>query len=219
MPFQELVTASQKYFPSLQVRYKDRSNFMKFLGTVMFFNKKFMSSYTINIGNIIYLPNCHFTKSHPVSGSVSFLHELIHLYDQKRLGNIGFRLSYLFPQILSLLSLLLFLVSWKIALPIFLLFLLPIPAYFRMKYEKRAYLSSLYVIQKLSKSKVHFTAHLDIHSRYFIKSFIDSTYYFMWPFKKYLRQEFKRAIELIEAGQRPYQDPVFDMIDDLIGKV
>src|SRR3984957_6475042 len=219
MPFQELVTASQKYFPNLQLRYKDRSKLMKLLGTLMFFNKDFMNDYTINIGNTIYLPTCHFTRSHPISSSVALMHELVHLHDQKGLGSIWFRFSYLLPQILVLPALLLFLVlTWKIVLPLVLLFLLPIPAYFRMRYEKRAYLSTLYVIQNLAM-KMHFKPHLDVHGKFFAQSFINSTYYFMWPFKKRPNQEFKRAVELIEAGQRPYQDSIFDMIDDLIDKV
>jgi len=144
MPFQELLTAAQKYFPSLQIKYKNQSAFMKFLGFLLFFNKSFMTDYTTTIGDTVYIPTENYIKLRPISGAVVFLHELVHLYDHKRIGSFWFQLSYMMPQIFALPALLLFLISWKLALPVIILFLLPIPSYFRMKYERRAYYSSIH---------------------------------------------------------------------------
>jgi hypothetical protein len=37
----------------------------------------------------------------------------------------------------------------------------------------------------------------------------------MWPFNN-IRKDFDDAIIKIKAGQRPYEDSVFDILDDLI---
>ena len=108
-------------------------------------------------------------------------------------------------------------VSWKIFLPLFLISLLPFPAYFRMYFEKRAYLVSLYVLSALG-SRLNFNPLLKSQSQFFMQQFQTSAYYFMWPFSS-LRQEFDQAVANIAAGKRPYEDPVFDMIDDLVTKV
>jgi hypothetical protein len=86
-----------------------------------------------------------------------------------------------------------------------------------MHFEKRAYLTSLYVTHVLS-NKYNFKALLDTQKASFMEQFSSSSYYFMWPFKN-LEKEFDEAIEKIQAGQRPYEDPVFDMLDDLLTTV
>lgn len=218
MAFNNLLLAAEKYFPSLQIKYKNHSPFMKLIGILLFFNRRFMTDYTTTVGSTIYIPTDHYIRLRPVSGVVVLLHELTHMHDERKYGHLWFQLSYIFPQILVLPALLLFLIGWKIALPVVLLSLTPIPAYFRMVYEKRAYLSSLYVIQKLSE-KLLFVPHFESQKADFIKCFMDSSYYFMWPFKSHLNREFDAALEKIQAGQRPYQDGLFDMLDDLISRM
>jgi hypothetical protein len=218
MSFQDLVTAAQKYFPDLQIKYKDQSWFMKLIGKLIyFFNKSFMTSYTTTIGSTVYFPTESFVKVRPVSAAVVLLHELIHVYDAQRLSKPIFYFLYLFPQILALFCLPLFLVSWKIALPLVLLFAAPLPAYFRMQFEKRAYLTSLYAINKLA-TQLSFKPLLATQEQVFINRFKDSSYYFMWPFNN-LQKDFDEAVVKIRAGQRPYEDPVFDILDELTTKV
>ena len=79
--------------------------------------------------------------------------------------------------------------------------------------KKKAYLSSLYVIYKLSK-QMNFNPHLDIQS----KNFMDEM---RKPWTNYLslQQEFQVAIDKIQSGERPYQDPIFDTLDDLMTKL
>ena len=210
-----LLELSQKHFPNLRIKYKDQSSFMKLLGNVLFFNKEFMTNYTTTIGSTIYFPNEKYLNIRPISSVIVLLHELVHLYDSKRLTSPLFSFLYLSPQILALLFFPLLLVSWKLALP-FLLFALPIPSFFRMYFEKRAYLSSLYVTYQLSKKK-GFNSSLESHKNFFIKQFKGGYYYFMWTFS--LTKEFDQALVKINNNERPFEDPVFDILDDLISQL
>ena len=217
MTFQDLVTAAQKDFPSLKIKYKDQSWFMKLIGILLFFNKSFMASYTTTIGSTVYFPNEGFVKSRPVSASTVLLHELVHVYDAKKYTTPLFSLLYMSPQIFVLLCLPLFLVSWKIALPLMILFALPIPSYFRMHFEKRAYLTSLYAINALA-ARLNFKPILASQEEAFLKQFKDSSYYFMWPFNN-LQKDFDEGVAKIKDRKRPFEDPVFDILDKLIDTV
>jgi len=217
MSFEELVTAAQKHFPDLKIKYKDQSTFMKLIGTLLFFNKTFMTHYTTTIGSTIYFPNEAFVKTRPVSASVVLLHELVHVTDAKRISKPLFSFLYLSPQILAVFSLLLFLISWKIALPAVILFALPLPSFFRMLFEKRAYFVSLYSLYLLG-NRLNFKPLLQTQKDGFLKHFKDSSYYYMWPFKN-LDKEFEDAVKAIQEGKRPFEDPVFDVIEELSEKV
>jgi hypothetical protein len=195
MTFQNLVVASKEYFPKLQIKYKNQSWLMKLMGKALFFDPKFMTQYSTTICDTVYFPSEKFTKAHPVSSSVVLLHELVHINDQKKVGKIFFLFSYLLPQILVPICLLLLLVlSWKIVLPLALLFCAPIPAFFRMYWEKSAYLSSFYVLQLLG-NKLHFDPHLKAQEDIFLKHFHNSSYYYMWPFHD-INKQFDKAMKL-----------------------
>ena len=219
MSFQDLTVAAQHYFPDVQVKYKDQSAFMKFLGTVLFFTPDFMTSYTTTIGSTVYFPTNSFVKSRPISSAVVFLHELVHVHDEKTFSKPFFGFLYLFPQILALLCLpLFFFMSWKILIPLMVLFVLPLPAFFRMYFEKRAYISSLYALNGLG-TRLNFNPTLDSQATFFEAQFKDSYYYFMWPFGD-IKNDFDQALVKIRNNQRPFEDAVlFDMLDDLITKV
>jgi len=213
MSFQNLVNAAQKYFPNLQIKYKDSSLLMKIIGTILFFNKEFKTSFVSTIGSTIYYPSQSFIKLHPVSSIILLLHELVHINDSKKITKPIFNILYLFPQILVLLFFPMLLISWKIAL-LFLIFALPFPAYFRMQFEKRAYLTSLYAINALG-NKMSFDPALDKQKPHFIAYFKTSEYYWMWIFKS-IDKDFDDAIIKIKAGQRPFDDEIFNILDELI---
>lgn len=213
MSFESVVNEAIIHFPNLQIKYKNESLFMKILGKLMFFNKSFMTDYVTTIGNTVYFPSKLFVTIRPVSSSMILMHELAHVYDSKKFTSPLFSFLYLFPQILVLLALPLFFINWQIAL-LFLLFLLPIPAYFRTYFEKRGYLISLYVENKLSK-KLKFSINLDNAKNDSIKHFKNSDYYFMWPFKS-IDTQFNEAAIKINNDQRPFEDPIFDILDKLI---
>src|ERR1035437_7659243 len=215
MSFDNLVTAAQVYFPSLQVKYKDQSNFMKFLGILLFFNRSFMTDYITTIGDTIYFPTKEFVNQDQTSASTILMHELVHMADEKTYSKPMFAILYLFPQILVPVCLLLaFLINWKIMLLITFLFALPIPAPFRMHFEKRAYIAALYVQNELSK-RFGFNPQLPAQVTADLSEFTNSGYYFMWPFHN-IDAEFNDAVTSINAGKRPYEDPIFDMLDKLI---
>jgi hypothetical protein len=218
MAFQSLVSASRQFFPKLQIKYKDQSLLMKIMSIFLFFNPNFMTKDTTTVGYTIYFPSEKFVKCHPASCEVILLHELVHLYDQKRVGTLTFIISYLFPQIMVPICLLLFwLVSWKIMLPLTILFLAPMPAVFRTYWEKRAYLSSIYIL-KLMGDKLHFNPHLKEQENVFLEHFHGSSYYFMWPFHD-INKRFDEAIEMAKLGKRPFEDPVFNILEHLAAKV
>jgi len=160
MAFQKLVNASKRYFPNLQIRYKNTSPLMKLFA--LFNNKDYMTHHMATFGTTIYIPNEHFLKLHPIASIVLFLHELTRL---------------------------------KIS-------------------KKKSYLSSLYVIQKLSQT-MHFTPHLDVES----KNLIHRLQHHWTRSALSLEIEFEGALLNIREGQRPFEDPIFDIIDDLLNNL
>ncbi len=218
MTLETLTQSAKLYFPQLETQYKDQSWLMRLLGKILFFNKKFMTNYTTTIGSTVYFPNADFVKQRPISALVILMHELVHINDAKKMGSLLFSFLYLTPQILALLAIpLLFLMGWKIPLLLFLVLMSPLPSYFRMHFEKRAYMASLYVTNALGK-KLGFDPMLDKNEAYYLSQFRNSYYYFMWVFKG-LNKEFDVAVVKIKNGERPYDDPVFNILDALIEKV
>lgn len=175
MAFTDLVTEAQIYFPNLQVKYKSQSTLMKVLGKVLFFDPDFMTSYLTTLGDTVYIPDNYVANS-PEAACDVFIHECTHMYDEKRLG-FWYQLAYAFPQLLSpLMLLLLFVLSWKIVIPLVLLFLLPLPAPFRTYFEKRAYCVQMYAGQQLWGDDPT----QDVNG--FNDYFTSADYYYMWPF-------------------------------------
>lgn len=217
MSFQDLVSESKNQFPDLQIKYKESSLFMKILGKILFFNPSFMTDYITTIGSTVYFPSESYVKVTPVSASIALLHELVHVYDAKKINKYLFYLLYLFPQTLILLVPILFFFSWKIGLILSLIFVLPIPAYFRMHFEKRAYITSLYALNKLSK-KLNFDPDLNNQKNVFITQFKNSAYYYMWIFSN-IEKDFDNSVKNITDNKHPFEDSVFDIIDKLIIKI
>lgn len=213
MSFQTLVQSAQTHFPDLKIKYKDESLLMKIMSKLLFFNKEFMTGYTTTIGNTIYYPSRSFIKARPVSSSVVLLHELVHVHDSKKFTMPLFTLLYTSPQILALLFFPLLFIGWKIAL-LALLFAAPMPSFFRMYFEKRAYLTSMYALSEIGK-KLNFDPGLDRQKSSFLDHFKTSSYYFMWPFGG-LGEQFDAAVAKIRNNERPFEDPVFDILDELI---
>src|SRR3990167_3207757 len=104
----------------LKIAFKDESKFMKFLGALLFFNRKFMTTYSTTVGTTVYFPSKSWLNENRDRAARILAHELVHIDDAKDVGEIGFSYSYLFPQILSTISVAAFLGSS----PLFLLFLL-----------------------------------------------------------------------------------------------
>lgn len=173
-----------------------------------------MTQFATTVGDTIYYPTASYINHHPVSAFVTLAHEIVHIYDERKITKILFSILYFLPQLLFIPALLLFLISWKIAIPIMLLCLLPIPSYFRMVFEKRAYMASLYTMNKLN-IKSHYHINIREQKDVFLQQFKSMDYYYVWPFH-HLDKEFDGAVEKIWAGERPYNDKVFDILDQII---
>lgn len=210
MAYTDLVAKAQTYFPKFQVKYKDQSLLMKIIGKVLFFNQSFMTHYITTIGNTVYAPSEQWVSDNQQDFNSILVHECTHMYDNKRLGPL-FDIEYLFPQILAIPALLLFLISWQIALALLILCLLPWPAYWRMRLEQRAYFVGMYARYKIFGSDPIGDA---THYSHYFK---DGSYYWMWPFNN-IDIEFNQEGGNIENDKPACaSDPaLFQMVSDLI---
>ena len=101
------VTMASNHVPGFEVRFKDTSLFMKFLGLLVTpFNPEFMTSFATTIGKRVYFPSRDFYVSDPQGSLFVLGHEYVHAWDAK--SRWWFKLSYLFPQILAVTPLVLF---------------------------------------------------------------------------------------------------------------
>ena len=103
--FNKFAKSLQLYY-SFNIKYKDESFFMLILSYILFFNKKFKTNYTTTIGNTIYFPSKEAVESNEDLYAQILAHELIHIQQKESYGAILYSFLYLFPQILSLLSVL-----------------------------------------------------------------------------------------------------------------
>ena len=183
-----LIELIKKEFPDFEVVSKDQSKLMLVISKILFFNKKFMSHYVTTVGNTIYVPDLSFFDDDDSSFSV-IAHEYVHMCDHKKYG-ILFNFGYLFPQILSLLSLLSFYdLKWLLCL----LFLLPLPSPFRTWFEYRGYSMSMACYYWLYKEKPPIPRFLDY--------FTTSLYYWMCPFKSYISGKLEKSLDDIVNGR------------------
>jgi len=208
MTFETVLTETQKYFP-VEIKYKDENTLMKVIGTLMFFNKNFMTKFITTLGNTIYFPSRQWVTDHPEDAKVTLIHEAIHMQDEKKYG-ILFKIGYTFPLWISLLvPFLLFVLSWKIVLPLALFFLLPLPSPFRMMFERKAYIIGAYAAYKLYGMDP-----FESCSRY-SSFFKDNSYYWMWMFG--VNNNFMEAASRIKQGLPPVDDvETMKMVDKLI---
>lgn len=214
--FEKAVNLSKEHFPKLNIKYKDNNLFMKLLSYLLFFNKDFKNKYITTIANTVYYPSEDFVKSRPLSSIIILLHELVHISDSIKYSSLLFSFLYLFPQILVVLFLPLMLLNFNLFLILSVICLLPLPAYFRMKFELRAYQASLYCLRKIFlKYGIPYSLETEV---YLIKkNFNGPSYYFMWTFS--LSKEFNESIQKIENNERPFKDNIFNIIDEVIEKI
>lgn len=183
----------EKEVPGFKIKIKEDSKFQKFLGKITFW-MDYMSAWTTLYPNV--------WKSKKTSKRTSTLqHEGVHDLDAQTLFGIFpnlpvlrwfcvglFYLLYASPQALAILAVLSFLSPWWL---LSLALLTPIPAPFRMIAEMRAYRRSV----ELGRDPEEIA-----------EKFINSTYYFMWPFKKHVIKQLKKP--------SPYREKM----DKIIGK-
>jgi hypothetical protein len=189
--YYKLLAQAKKRNPNLEIRYKDESPFMRLIGKILFFNKSFMSRYTTTIGTTIYFPKRKEVEERPEDYFYILAHECVHAWDYLN-HPILFPVAYLLPQLLAFLSLgafLAFVNSWFLLCLLFLVFLAPIPSIGRARAEIRGY-GMTCKVKKWIEGDVS-----DEYLNKITKSFTGSSYYFMWPFKSYVKKRLKKYIE------------------------
>jgi hypothetical protein len=127
-----------------RVGFKDRSWTQRFIKKVMFWAD--YNDFVTTFGNKVYWPTEKEFTENPRANFKILAHEYVHLFDAQRRTTFG--LSYILPQILSVLGLLMFLgfaCVWLWFFALFFLFAAPIPAYWRTRWEVRGYTMSMAV--------------------------------------------------------------------------
>lgn len=196
------------------VKFKNESTFMKIIGKLMFYNPNFMTSFITTIGKTVYFPN---KESLNESDSlITIAHEFCHATDAEKIGRIKFSFLYLFPQIISIFTLLLIPFYWPLALILFFLFLLPFPAIWRKKIELRGYIMTLFMVNEILKENglnapirnmTLFNLVSNINN-----NFISFNYYKMWPFG--VTKELNLIIPKISSGEIIKDDVIYKQIAD-----
>ena len=205
----------KKHIPSLQIKFKDESWLMKLISNILFFNKDFKTNFITTIGSTVYFPSRQYLEDRKSFNSIVIMaHEFVHASDSNKMGSLIFSFFYLFPQSLSIFSLLLLPFCWYLSIILFLFLLLPMPAFWRKKFELRGYKMSLFAMNELYKKnnldenerKLKLEQSVDILN----KNFITSAYYFMWPFG--VKKELSETVYRILSGDIFKDDIVYSHV-------
>ncbi len=199
--------------PGFEIRFKDESKLMKLISPFAgIFNKTFMTEYTTTLGTAVYVPTEQWLlKDQP--GNVGVLaHELVHLKERARRGTTAYTLSYIFPQILALLSPLAMLAPLSACFLLSLCFLIclaPIPSVGRRNIELNGYTMSMAV--GYWRTGVISDADID----WAAAQFTGPAYYFMWPWEEDVLHELRLRAIKIRTGQ-VLADHVFQKVYEIV---
>jgi hypothetical protein len=197
------IALGKKFCPDYNVKLKSSSWVQKAIGWVLgkIGNKDYMNSYCTTMGQTTYVPN--------MDGDylwATLLHEIQHAKDAQKISNTLFGTAYLMPQLLGILGVFYTLVvsigcvfGWPLALLwgcTSLLCLAPLPAFGRAYIEVRGYTVSL---------AVYFWAGVlqdeQAYIEFLVNTFSSGAYYFMWPFKSWVRSYFQQKLQELKTGQ------------------
>lgn len=115
-------TRAAEHVPGFEVRFKDESKFMMGLGFLLSpFNPGFMEHFVTTIGSKVYFPSREHYAADPMARLRTLTHEFVHGWDGERTWLFG--MSYLLPQLLAIIPLLVFGFlagphAWLLALPL-----------------------------------------------------------------------------------------------------
>lgn len=176
----DAATVVKQFVPETTIYPKELSRLHRFIAFILFFNNDYMDRYWTTIGyEIAYPPNPSWPE---------VFHEGIHILQAKKYTRVGFGVLYFFPQVLAVLVVLAPILSWWWLLA--LLFLAPLPAPFRMMFELKAYQLSVSVHQWRNGSTSKMKDYID---HIVDDNFAGPGYWFMYPFKGYIRRKLGEA--------------------------
>jgi hypothetical protein len=189
-----LNTFAKKHAPSISIKQKSQSSLMKVLTfLVKPFNPKF-DQYITTIGTTIYLPDNFFNKK-PIQVIEILSHETKHAKDFHNHPFL-FISGYLFPQILFLpLLILLLVLGCKLWSLFALTLLLPIPAYFRFRFELVAYRTSLLIGENVL---IYPPKEIQKIKDWIMEQLTKQWYYWAFPFPSYVRKQLNDSSYKIE---------------------
>ena len=191
----------QKKFQKAKLYDKDTSSFMWFLYYVSFmwiWQKRFMKGYHTTIGYSVYVSQLVIINKLWESLYKTMRHEFIHMLQNGKYGLL-YNLSYLFPQILAVGSLLALLAiwfsNWWLMSLCALAFLAPLPAPWRTKWEIEGYTQSMLVLFEESGEIPQ--ERIDN----IIKHFTSMDYFMMCPFKGWITKRIEGIATQIRAKE------------------
>lgn len=197
--YDDLEALVSEEIPGFSVDYKDTTKDWKlrFAAVVVgLFNERFMTGYTTTLFPKVYFVSEEKMRRNYVGSFRTLAHEYVHLYDQKQ-HPLWFPLSYLFPQVLAVFSLLALGAIWYFPLIwclLFLVFLAPLPAPWRSKWEIRGYLMNLLIESRVNDGRV------PVRLKNLLSDvFTGWGYYKMWPFSGIVSREIDKFVEQVEG--------------------
>ena len=184
--------------PSFKLKWKEDSWLNRQVGKVW----KFWARANTTLYPCVWADSHASWEADPKRKARIMQHEWVHLKDAetffgllpkslKYFNVLLFSMAYGAPQIFALLAPIALLLGAPIGHLAFLLFLLPLPAYGRMKAEMRAYRR---------------TVELGFKPDQFVHHFLEKNYYFMWPFKKYVLREMSKPSPYKELMDKAWFD-------------
>jgi len=107
--FQDFQEVIREDVPAFEVAYKTESLLMGILGFLLYpLNSEYMTGYVTTWGNTVYFPNRSYVFEDFTRAFRILAHEYVHLVDSKKHGFFGYKLTYVFPQVLVLLPLMVY---------------------------------------------------------------------------------------------------------------
>ncbi len=220
---EQLEKEIKRVIPKYELLIKENSKLMKFIGSIIFFNKEFMTRYTTTVYPKVYVTKQAFDNTWSCFATLT--HEFVHLLHTKKKGTLWFSFLYSFPQILAPLALTSLLAiwfsNWWLLNLLWLVCAAPLPAYFRMKEELEAYTMTLLVSIEEYKdsfaSEEALTKYQEEDILRIAENFYGPNYYYMWPFKKDITRRLKKQRARILNGYYDHQYP-YKFVKDLFKK-
>ena len=175
---------------------KDESKFASFLGYLAALvpglgRERFMTRFSTIMANTLYWGTSYHTRT-AVSRLVTMCHEYTHWKDFQRVGYLRCWLMYALPQGLAVFGFLGFFDPW---LFLFFLFILPWPSPGRAWMELRGYSTNMWV-----KHQLGYTVN-EKSVEHYCDYFTTGLYYWMFPFKGYIKRRLLENLEAIKADK------------------